>query len=63
MITQHEYALEVLDRFGMMDNNLVKDPIVQGVKVKKTETRVEIDASYYKQVKRSLMYLITTRPT
>jgi len=59
---QKKYALEVLKRFGMENNNSVHNPIVPGYKLIKDEDGVKVDKTYYKQVVDSLMYLTTTRP-
>ena len=48
-ICQKKYALEVLKRFGMMECNAVKNPIVPGCKVNKDEDGVKVDETYYKQ--------------
>jgi hypothetical protein len=61
-ICQKKYALEVLKRFGMMECNAVKNPIVPGCKVNKDEDGVKVDETYYKQLVGSLMYLTATRP-
>ena len=57
-----KYALEVLKRFGMMECNAVKNPIVPGCKVNKDEDGAKVDETYYKQLVGSLMYLTATRP-
>jgi hypothetical protein len=61
-ICQKKYALEVLKRFGMMECNAVKNPIVPGCRVNKDEGGAKVDETYYKQLVGSLMYLTTTRP-
>ena len=61
-ICQKRYAQEVLARFGMVDSNAVKNPIVPGTKLSKDKGGVRIDETLFKQVVGSLMYLTVTRP-
>ena len=61
-ICQKKYAIDVLNRFGMAESNLVSSPIVLGVKLNKDDQGVQVDESYYRQIVGSLMYLTTTRP-
>ncbi|CAL2226198.1 unnamed protein product [Prunus armeniaca] len=61
-VSQRKYVHEVLERFGMNNRNLVKNPIVPGCKLSKDEKGAKVDASVFKQVVGSLMYLTTTRP-
>lgn len=57
-----KYAVEVIERFGMMDYNPVNNPIVCGQKIGKDEAGEKVDATLYKQMVGSLMYLTATRP-
>ncbi|CAL8134096.1 unnamed protein product [Prunus armeniaca] len=61
-VSQRKYAHEVLEKFGMNNSNLVKNPIVPGCKLSKDEKGAKVDASVFKQVVGSLMYLTATRP-
>lgn len=61
-ISQRKYAQEVLERFGMERSNSVKNPIVPGFKLMRDEGGVRVDATQYKQMVGSLMYLTATRP-
>ncbi|CAL9019414.1 unnamed protein product [Prunus brigantina] len=61
-VSQRKYAYEVLERFGMNNSNLVKNPIVPGCKLSKDEKGAKVDASVFKQVVGNLMYLTATRP-
>jgi len=46
-----------------MENcNAVKNPIVPGTKLSKDDTETKVDATLFKQVVGSLMYLTATRP-
>jgi len=61
-VCQRKYAHEILIRFNMVECNPVKNPIVPGMKLSRTDTRPKADATLYKQAVGSLMYLIATRP-
>ena len=61
-ISQKKYALDVLKRFGMEESNSVHSLIVTGFKVFKDENGVKVDATFFKKIVGSLMYLTTTRP-
>jgi hypothetical protein len=61
-ICQRRYAREVLARFEMENNNSVKNPIVPGTKLSKDEGGTKVDATLFKQMVGSLMYLTITRP-
>ena len=61
-ICQRKYALEVLNRFDMLEINLVSSPIIPGFKASKDGDGVTVDETYYKQLVGSLMYLTATRP-
>ena len=61
-ISQRKYAKEVLDRFRMVKSNSVKNLIVPGVKLMKDEERAKVNATMYKQLVGSLIYLTATRP-
>jgi hypothetical protein len=61
-ISQKKYAKDVLERFGMEKSNSVKNPIVPDVKLMKDEEGAKVNATVYKQLVGSLMYLTATRP-
>lgn len=61
-ICQKKFAREVLEKFGMDRSNGVNNPIVPGVKLTKDEEGTKVDATVYKQMVGSLMYLTVTRP-
>ena len=62
-ICQRKYAKEVLERFGMERSNLANNPIVPGCKLSKSGSgAVSVDATEYKQLVGSLLYLTATRP-
>jgi len=60
-INQKKYAHEVLERFGMLNSNSVKNPIVPGSKLSKNEGGAAVDTTMLKQMISSLMYLTATR--
>jgi hypothetical protein len=61
-ICQRKYALEVLELFGMEENNAVMNPMVPGFKAGKIGEGNKIDETYYEQIVGSLMYITATRP-
>jgi hypothetical protein len=61
-IHQQKYANEILVRFGMDTCNSVSSPIVPSNRLSKDENGKIVDATNYKQMVGSLMYLLATRP-
>lgn len=62
-ISQKKYAGEVLERFGLGDCNGVKNPIVPGsTKLSKNDGGKHVDATLFKKIVGSLMYMTATRP-
>lgn len=61
-ISQSKYAKEVLERFGMYMSKLVQNPMVPGRKLSKEGSGSAVDATTYKQMVGSLIYLTATRP-
>lgn len=60
-ISQRKYAQVVLERFGMERSNSIKNPIVPGFKLMRDKGGVRVNATQYKKMEGSLMYLIATR--
>lgn len=60
-ICQHRYAKEVLEMFGMEKSNAVANPVMPGSKLSKDGDGNSVDATLYKQIVGSLMYLTATR--
>jgi hypothetical protein len=60
-MSQRKYAKEVLER-GMKHCNSAYNPIVPGCKLSKDGSGAVVDATMYKQMVGSLMYLTATRP-
>jgi len=61
-ISQRKYAKDILERFRMEKSTSVKNPIVPGVRLMKDEEGSKVNATMYKQLVGSLMYLTVTRP-
>lgn len=61
-ICQRKYAREVLNRFGMGNCNIVRNPIVPSSKLSKEGGGAKVDSTLYKQLIGSLMYLTASRP-
>lgn len=61
-ISQKKYALEILDRFKMKDCNSVSTLTEFGLKLTKNGEGEKVNATLYKQIVGSLMYLTSTRP-
>jgi len=61
-ICQRRYAREMLARFNMTKCNPVRNPIVPGTALSKDDEGTSVDATKFKQVVGSLMYLTVTRP-
>ncbi|KAJ9563755.1 hypothetical protein OSB04_008915 [Centaurea solstitialis] len=61
-VCQRRYANEVLARFEMGNSNPVLNPIVPGSKLSKDEEGTKVDATLFKKLVGSLMYLTATRP-
>jgi len=62
-IGQKKYAEEILKRFGLENCNGVKNPMVPGSnRLTKQEDGKKADATLFKQIVGSLMYITVTRP-
>jgi hypothetical protein len=61
-INQGKYAMEILNRFGMMDCNTMLTPMVTNMKFLCDTSSKKVDATMYRQIIGSLMYLTNTRP-
>ncbi|RDX99788.1 hypothetical protein CR513_17110, partial [Mucuna pruriens] len=59
---KRKYAREILSRFGMENCNAVKNSIASGTRLSKDDAGNKVDATMFKQVVGSLMYLTVTRP-
>jgi len=61
-IGQKKCIKDVLDKFNMLDCNLVKNLIVPRTKLLKTDEGAEVNNTLFKQLIGSLIYLNATRP-
>jgi hypothetical protein len=61
-ISQSKYACDLLRHFHMDDCNPTPSPFQSGVKLTSTFTSPEVDATLYRQLVGSLLYLTHTRP-
>ena len=61
-ISQKKFVFETLDRFQMKDCNPVLTPTELGLKLTKHGAGKMVNATLYKQIVGSLMYLTSTRP-
>jgi hypothetical protein len=61
-ICQSKYANDVLKRFKMANVNLAPTPIALGLKLSKDDKCSSVDATLFKRLVGSIMYLTTTRP-
>jgi hypothetical protein len=61
-LSQSKYACDLLRRFHMDDCKPTPSPFQSGVKLSATCTSPEVDATLYRQLVGSLLYLTHTRP-
>jgi hypothetical protein len=61
-LSQSKYACDLLRRFHMDDCKPTPSPFQSGVKVSATCTSPKVDATLYRQLVGSLLYLTHTRP-
>ncbi|CAM8991569.1 unnamed protein product [Rhodiola kirilowii] len=61
-ISQRKYACDLLERFNLHNGNAVKNPMVPGSVLTKEGEGSKIDATLYKQLIGSLMYITVSRP-
>ena len=61
MLSQGKYAVEILKRFGMMDCKFMITPMTMNLKLFGDTTSETIDATLYRKMIGSLMYLMNTR--
>ena len=62
VLSQGKYAVEILKRFGMMDCKSISMSMTTNLKLLGDTTSKTVDATLYKQMIGSLMYLTNTRP-
>ena len=61
-LSQSKYACDILRRFHMEDCKPSPSPFQSGVKLSATCTSPEVDATLYRQLVGSLLYLTHSRP-
>ncbi|CAL1387753.1 unnamed protein product [Linum trigynum] len=61
-INQQKYVKEVLEKYGLSACNFVKNPSAPGTKLSKAGDGVQVDATEYKSLIGSLLYMCATRP-
>ena len=59
---QGKYAVEILKRFGMMDYKAMTTPMALNLKLLRVASSESVDATMYRQMIYSLMYLMNMRP-
>ena len=59
---QGKYAVEILNRFGMMEYKAIATPMASNLKLLNDASSESLDATMYHQMIGSLMYLANTRP-
>ena len=60
-LSQGKYAVEVLKRFEMMDCKEMDTPMASNLKLLRDASSEKVDATMYRQMIGSLMYLTNTR--
>ena len=56
-----KYAVEILKRFGMMDCKIMATPMASNLKLLNDASLETVDATMYRQMIGSLMYLTNMR--
>ena len=59
---QGKYAVEILKRFGMMDSKPITTPMASNLKILSDASSEMVDATMYRQMIGSLMYIMNTIP-
>jgi hypothetical protein len=61
-LNQRKYAVEILKIFDMLECKYMNTPMETNLKLRVDTSSDLVDATLYKQIVRSLMYLMNTRP-
>ncbi|MCO5565045.1 hypothetical protein L7F22_018715 [Adiantum nelumboides] len=61
-LSQRQYALDILSKYGMADCKPISMPLDQNVKLRADEGQVLEDVTMYRQIVGSLIYLTISRP-
>ena len=59
---QGKYAVDILKRFNMMDSNAMTTPMASNLKLLSVASPYMVDATMYRQMIGSLIYLMNMRP-
>ena len=59
-LNQGKYVVEILKRFGMIDCKAMTTPMTTNLKLLNDDTSETVDATLYRQIIGSLMYLTNT---
>ena len=59
---QGKYVVEILKRFEMMDCKYMTTPMISNLKLLSVSSSESVDATMYRQMMYSLMYLMNMRP-
>ena len=62
LLDQGKYTIDILKRFGMMDCKAMTTPMASKLKLLRDASSELVDATMYRQMIGSLMYLTNTRP-
>jgi hypothetical protein len=62
LLSQGKYTFEILQRFRIMDCKSVTTPMVTNMKLLSDSSSYLVDPKMYRELIRSLMYLVNTRP-
>jgi hypothetical protein len=62
-LAKENIQIEILQRFRMMDYKSMATPMVTGMKILSDSSSDLVDPMMYRQLIRSLMYLVNTRPS
>ena len=61
-LNQGKYTVEILKRFGIIDCKAMTTPMTTNFKLLNDDTSEAVDATLYRHIIGSLMYLTNTRP-
>ena len=61
-LNQGKYAVEILKRFGMIDCKAITTSMTTNLKLLNYDTSEAVDATLYRHIIGSMMYLTNTRP-
>ena len=61
-LNKGKYAVEIVKIFGMIDCKAMTTPMTTNLKLLNDDTSETVDATLYRQIIGSLMYLTNTRP-